>query len=184
MRGAKVLLNISSVFCFIYGAVYIFSLVFIPIGIYCFIAGKRFSYRAANLDDCVKVPNKYFKNYVIFASIACFPFGMLSIYPYIVLTGNNVKVNAVKTDKIEFYDEDIYGNGEASGGVDGGRAEEFEKSEQDEVDGDFGAVSDEEKREQYEKLVNFNKKGLITDAELEQAREQLFGADKGNEQDK
>lgn len=178
MKGAKVLLNISSVFCFIYGAVYIFSLVFIPIGIYCFIAGKRFSYRAANLDDCVKMPNNFFRNYVIFVSIACFPFGLLTIYPYIVLTGNNVKVNTVKPDKIEFYDDDMSFSAQTESSDDG--AEEHRTAEQGDT---TEPITDAEKQQQYEKLVNFNKKGLITDAELEQAREQLFSADKDKKSD-
>ena len=66
MKATKVLLNITSFFCFIYFALYIFTLVFIPIGIYCFLAGKRFAYKADHLGDNYKLTNINFKKYVIF----------------------------------------------------------------------------------------------------------------------
>lgn len=182
MRGTKFVLNLLSVVCFIYGALYVFSLVFIPIGIYCFIAGKRFSRRAANLDDNIKFPDNIFRNYVIFVSICCFPFGLLSIIPFISLTGNNVKVHTVKSTKLEYYDDDYYSTG-SDNASNGGRPNAYDRPKEDLDDGDV-EFSLEEKQEQYEKLVAFNKKGLITDAELEQAREQLFGSkDKERERD-
>ena len=97
MKKNKVLLNIVSVFCFIYGALYIFSLVFIPIGIYCFIAGKKFSYKADHLLDNYSVDKKVMKTYTIFASIACFPFGLLSIIAYFSVYGNNITIENTET---------------------------------------------------------------------------------------
>ena len=67
MKLNKVLLNIASVFCFIFGAVYIFSLVFIPIGVYCFVAGKKFSYKADHLLDSYAVDKKMLFAYSIFS---------------------------------------------------------------------------------------------------------------------
>ena len=51
MKASKVLLNIMSVVCYVYGALYLFSLVFIPVGVYCFIAARRFSYKAEHIFD-------------------------------------------------------------------------------------------------------------------------------------
>ena len=62
MKTTKILLNIMSVVCFIYGAFYLFSLVFIPVAVYCFLAGKRFSYKAEHLYDTFTVTNQTLKN--------------------------------------------------------------------------------------------------------------------------
>lgn len=92
MKISKVILNIESVVCFVFGALYSFSLVFIPVGVYCFIAGRRFSYKAEHLDNDMFLSNKHFKYYVVFASIACFPLGLLSIIPYVLVVGNRIKI--------------------------------------------------------------------------------------------
>ena len=94
MKASKVLFNISAVVCFICGALYIFSLVFIPVGVYCFIASKRFAFKAEHLYEDFAVSNQVLKNWVIFASIACFPLGLISIIPYWLITSNNVKVES------------------------------------------------------------------------------------------
>ena len=101
MKANKVLLNIVSVFCFLFGAFYIFSLVFIPVGIYCFTAGKLFSHKADHLLDNFVGDKKLMKAYVIFVSIACFPFGCLSIIAYFGIYGNNVKVQNSEYIKVE-----------------------------------------------------------------------------------
>ncbi len=161
MKSSKVILNIMSVVCFIYGAFYVFSLVFIPIGIYCFIAGRTFSFKAEHTDDMFTVNNKVFRNYVIFTSIFCLPFGLLSIIPYLLLTSNNVRVNMEykpndnATSQAEYENENKVVEAEIS---------------QDE--------SLEDRKEKYNKLKAFNEKGLITDEELEDARKRLFGDNK------
>ncbi len=162
MKSSKILLNISALFCYLYGALYIFSLVFIPIGIYCFIAAKRFATKADHIDDYFSLDKKVFKNYVIFASIACFPLGMLSIIPYCALCGNNIKVqsnqSSATVDESNKVAQDNSNN-------------EEEKVSQVEIHEE----TEEEKIEKFKKLENFREKGLITDDELEMAREQLFG---------
>lgn len=163
-KASKILLNISAVFCFIYFALYIFTLVFIPIGVYCFLAGKRFAYKAEHLEDTIFVTNKELKFYSIFASIFCFPFGLLSLIPYYFICSNRIKVsdlNYVNT-----------------------RVEDLTKQEKEEnvIKEDVSQPSEEvhqetesEKLEKYKKLENFKEKGLITEEELNQAYEQLFG---------
>lgn len=179
MKASKILLNIASVVCFIYGALYIFSLVFIPIGVYCFIAGKRFSYKAEHLYDIYTVSNKTLKNYTIFASIACFPLGLISIIPCYLLISNKVKVKGFtvtsgdvhevdKTEQIESYADVEVVDAEKSS-VD----EEKEKVET--IVPEEHVETEEEKLEKFEKLKNFKEKGIISEEELEMAREQLFG---------
>lgn len=164
-KVSKVLLNITSVFCFIYFALYTFSLVFIPIGIYCYIAGKRFNYKADHLEDTMFIRKETFRNYVIFVSIFCFPFGLLSIIPYILLVSNRVKVSDAKQTKIEVVKESV--NDEV---------QKNNKTQEENIATESKiSETESEKLEKFKKLQNFKEKGLITEEELEQAREQLFG---------
>lgn len=164
MKTSKILLNISAVVCFIFFALYTFSLVFIPIGIYCYIAGKRFAYKAEHLEDTMFITKQTFRNYVIFVSIFCFPFGLLSVIPYILLVSNRVKVSNVEAPKPEVKVETVETVEEES------KEQVSDKQTQTEV-----KETEAEKRAKFEKLKNFKEKGLITEEELEQAREQLFG---------
>ena len=156
MKSAKIILNIMSVVCFIYGAIYSFSLVLLPIGIYCFIAARRFSFRAENLFDVYVVPNKMLKRYVIFSCIVCLPFGLLSLVAYKLVASNNVTVDEVKNDAGLHLSEN----------------EPETEAKPAEVQTE---MTEQEKKEKFEKLQNFRDKGIITDEELEMAREQLFG---------
>lgn len=162
MKASKVILNILSVVCFIYGALYVFSLVFIPIGIYCFIAGRKFSYKADHLDDTFQVPNNVFRNYVIFTCIFCFPFGLLSLIPYFMRVSNNVKVT------------NNYSNDEYVSTPNNDIKEEKEQTNTNFSESENNHETEQEKIEKFEKLKKFHEKGLITDDELEMAREQLF----------
>ena len=170
MKVSKVLLNIASVICFIYGAFYVFSLVFIPIGIYCFIAGRRFSYKAEHLENDMFLSNINFKYYVIFASIACFPLGLITIIPYIMLTSNKISVSSTEFHVKKDNDVEIVSVEESN---------EENKSEKEEIKPaevqNDSELSAEEKQEKFNKLQSFRDKGIITDEELELAREQLFG---------
>jgi hypothetical protein len=170
MKANKVLLNITSVFCFLFGACYIFSLVFIPVGIYCFVAGRLFSHKADHLLDNYVSDKKTMKAYTIFASIACFPFGCLSIIAYFGIYGNNVKV-----EKSEVINFNIF---------DAPETEETENSNQEPVEEveekveDAKEETEEEKMEKLEKLRKFKEKNIITEEEFEMAKEQIFGKDK------
>ena len=164
MKSNKILLNITSVFCFLFGACYIFSLVFIPIGIYCFAAGKLFSNKADHLLDNFVADKKTMKAYVIFVSIACFPFGMLSILAYFGIYGNNVKVHETESIKIKPVDEPA----------------EFVPDEivEEKKEESLKEESEEEKLEKLEKLRKFKEKNIISEEEFEMAKEQMFGKDK------
>lgn len=164
MKASKILFNISAVICFICGALYLFSLVFIPIGIYCFIAAKRFVYKADNMTDIITMPNKVLKNWVIFASIVCFPLGLVSAVAYAILTNNNIKV----TDSDKDTSEPTVTISDSE------ETEEYQKPETIEVEAHREETL-EEKQAKFEKLKKFHEKGIITDDELRTAKEQLFG---------
>jgi len=168
MKASRILFNISAVICMIFGALYIFSLVFIPIGIYCFIAAKRFVYKADHLMDTFAISNNTLKNYVIFVSIVCFPLGLISVIPYFLSVSNNVRVSEpeqtendsnVTISNVETYTEEV---------------KDFENNQVEAVEAHI-ELTEAEKQEKLEKLKNFHQKGIITDDELEMARQQLFG---------
>lgn len=173
MKKNKVLLNIVSVFCFIYGALYTFSLVFIPVGIYCFIAGKKFSYKADHLLDNYSVDKKVMKAYTIFASIACFPFGLLSIIAYFSVYGNNITIENTETKpEADFknVETDETETKKAEEDLTEAKAESKEK-----MSGNEGFDEVAEKINKLEKLKNFRDKNIITEEEFEMAKNQLFG---------
>ena len=171
MRTTKTLLNVSAFICFVFGAIYLFTLVFIPIGIYCFVAAKRFAYRAEHMFETFAVNNQTLKNYTIFASIACFPLGLLSIIPYLMIVGNKVKIsgfNVVSNDEQDIKkQEKIVEIVETSMNE---KAEKFEEVKEKSV---VETETEEEKLEKLKKLENFKDKGIITEEEFEMAKEQL-----------
>ena len=176
MKTSKVFLNISAVVCYLYGAIYLFSLVFIPIGIYCFICAKRFATKADHVNDVYSLDKNIFRNWVIFASVACFPFGMLSIIPYVILTGNNIKVNGTYENGFRV----VSGEEESTENKNVDEKKENSTAEEEVSEAEIHVESESEKIKKFEKLKNFREKGLITDDELEMAREQLFGKKEDN----
>ena len=169
MKASKVLFNISAVICFIIGALYTFTLVFIPVGVYCFVASRRFAFKADHLFEDYSISNATLKNWVIFASIACFPLGLISIIPYMLMTSNNVKVSGTNikltedTSNVDFKPE-----------LEEKTEEKAEEKAEEKVEESVEETY-EEKVEKFKKLENFKEKGIITEEELEMAREQLFG---------
>ncbi len=162
MKTNKILLNISAVVCFIFGAIYTFSLVFIPVAIYAFSAGKLFSYKADHLLDNFAADKKLMKGYTIFISIACFPLGLISLLAYARLYGNNVKVET--NEELKVAETEAVEN-----------LEETQVQEKSEVIVDEVQETEEEKMEKLEKLKRFKEKQIISEEEYEMAKEQIFG---------
>lgn len=165
MKLNKVLLNIASVISFIFGAFYIFSLVFIPVGIYCFTAGKRFSYKADHLLDNYAVDKKVLYGYSIFVSVVCFPLGLIALLAYFRIYSNNIKVETAENSNLESDKETIVQDNEIEIETESSQANVQEETE-------------EEKMEKLEKLRKFKEKGIITEDEFEMARKQMFAKDK------
>ena len=170
MKSSKVILNLTSVFCFIYGALYCFSLVFIPIGIYCFVAGKLFSYKADHLLDNVTLNKKMMKAYTFFVSIFCFPFGLLVIIPYFKLYGNNVKVENFEYQKVD--DEPIQNKSTEV------ETKKLDEENEQESTNTATEETEAEKMEKLEKLKKFREKNIISEEEFEMAKEQMFNKKK------
>ncbi len=166
MKVTRIFLNIMSVVCFVYGALYCFSLVFIPVGVYCFIAGRKFSYKAEHMFDLYTIDNKTIKNYTIFVCIACFPFGLLALIPCYMLLSGKASVSEFKATRVTDVDtqEKIVETNE-----------DDSKPEVQVEAQTMQEVSEEEKQEKFEKLKNFKEKGIITEDEFEMAKKQLFG---------
>lgn len=175
MKSAKVLFNISAIVCFLYGALYVFSLVFIPLGVYCFIASKRFAYKADHLFDMYAINDKVLKNYVIFASIACFPLGCLSIIPYYLLVSNKIKIKEFNVVTNESEQEEQVAEVKVEEVKEENTQEIKEESKVEIQETEKVEETEAEKLEKFKKLENFKEKGIISEEELEMAREQLFG---------
>ena len=166
MKKTKITLNILAVISFIFGALYCFSLVFIPVGVYCFAAGKLFSYKADHMMDSYSADKKTLTRYFIFVAIACFPLGLLSCLAHMFLYGNNVKVqefNYVKITDVAPEEKQ-----EES------KVEETETKEEVKEE-PIQEETEEEKLEKLKKLENFKEKGIISEEEFEMAKQQMFG---------
>ena len=105
------------------------------------------------------------KAYTIFVSIACFPFGLLSVIAYLGIYGNNVKIETAESVKVESVEEP------ANFVVEESVNDEVKKESAKEE-------AEEEKLEKLEKLRKFKEKNIITEEEFEMAKEQMFGKDK------
>ena len=173
MKKAKVTLNILAVISFLFGALYCFTLVFIPIGVYCFTAGKLFSYKAEHMLDSYTADKKTLTRYFIFVAIACFPLGLVSGLAYLFLYGNNVKVEELNYIKItDVSPEEKQASTEAETEV---KEEVKEESKEEPKEEKPQEETEEEKLEKLAKLENFKKKGIISEEEFEMAKEQMFG---------
>lgn len=171
MKKTRVVLDILSVISFVFGALYCFTLVFIPVGVYCFSAGKLFSSKADHLLDNYSTDRKILVRYFIFVAIACFPLGLLSILAHSFLYGNNVKVDNFNYVKITSVEPDEKENDSKSeDNVDSVEEKQETVQAQEEQ-----TETEEEKLEKLAKLENFKEKGIISEEEFEMAREQMFG---------
>ena len=167
MKKARVILDILSVISFVFGALYCFTLVFIPIGVYCFSAGKLFSSKADHVLDSYSADKKTLVRYFIFIAIVCFPLGLLTILAHSFLYGNNVKVDNFNYIKITSVEPEEKPEEKTEEVVE-------EKIESEPVE-ESSTETEEEKLEKLAKLENFKAKGIITEEEFEMAREQMFG---------
>ena len=108
------------------------------------------------------------KGYTIFVSIACFPFGLLSIIAYLGVYGNNVKIET--TEFIKANSEDV--KSEQTENV---KTDDIVVDSQDKNDNSQSEETESEKLEKLEKLRNFRDKNIITEEEYEMARDQILG---------
>ena len=161
----------------LFGVIYIASLVFLPVGIYC-ISGASLYLAAVKLTDSeVYALKKRLGYYAIFFSIVAFPLGLISIIVYAVATSNHISVET-PTDDAAYT---VTGADEQQTGFNGSAAQDQNTSGA-EAEGATQAVTQphqvvltEEALEKFEELKEYRNQGLITEAEFNRAKKDLFG---------
>ena len=148
--------NKSSVWCtimgilgYIFGIGFCFTLILIPVAIYCFIGAKKYIEWSAVSDSELASQKKSLTSWAIFFSIVGFPFGLLSIVPVALCSNNVVVTNASEPNE---------GNKENS------EAQEKETK----------TDSVENRMETIAKLESLKKEGLITEEEFERAKKEVL----------
>ena len=159
MNKSSLWLNLTGVICYILGVSLVATLILIPVGVYCFIAGAKY-FSWANLNDMELYNQKnLLKNWAIFVSIIAFPIGLVSIIP-VLKTGNNPVVTDVKPEQKSETKEGV--NPEING-IKGETTNE-PKAEH---------INQTSKEETVAKLKKFKDDGLITESEYKRAISEL-----------
>lgn len=132
------------------GVAYCFTLILIPVAVYCFIGAKRYMDWAQLTDSQLAQYKPNLTNWAIFFSIVGFPIGLLSIVPA-CLVSNDVTITNVSEP-----------------GKAGETSEEPKVEEKKEEDKSLS------KMETIEKLDSLKKEGLITEEEYERAKKEVL----------
>ena len=158
MNKSSVWCTIMAVLGFIFGVGYCFTIILIPVAIYCFIGAKRYMEWASLTDSQLLVEKQSLINWAIFFSIVGFPLGLISIVPACMISNNNIVVTDVKTEDAE--------KTTASETETGNETKETVEEEE---------LSD---IETIEKLNNLKKEGLITEEEYARAKDEVLNKKK------
>ena len=142
--------TVMGILGYLIGIGYCFTLIFIPVAVYCFIGAKRYMEWAQLTDNQLAQYKTNLTNWAIFFSIIGFPIGLLSIAPACLVSNNVTITNVSEPGKA----------GEAS---EAPKAEE--KKEEDKT------LS---KTETIEKLDSLKNEGLITEEEYEKAKKEVL----------
>lgn len=161
----------------LFGVIYIASLVFLPVGIYC-ISGASLYLAAAKLTDGeVYALKKRLGYYAIFFSIVAFPLGLISIIVYAVATSNHISVETPTDDAaytVTDADEQQTGFNDSAAQGQNTSGAEAEGATQAATQ-PHQVVLTEEAFEKFEELKEYRNQGLITEAEFNRAKKDLFG---------
>lgn len=148
--------NKNSVWCtimgilgYIIGIGYCFTLIFIPVAIYCFIGAKKYIEWANLTDSQLAQYKSNLTNWAVFFSIVGCPIGLLSIVPA-VLVSNNPTITTVSEPET--------------------KAEEENKQTQTTDSSKEEKATVENTLETIQKLESLLKEGLITNEEFERAK--------------
>lgn len=147
--------NKNSIWCtimgilgFVLGVSYCFTLILIPLAVYCFIGAKKYIDYSALTDSELALQKKSLTNWAIFFSIVGFPIGLLSLFPAL-LAGNNVTITTTSEPNV--------GNAEVK--------EETVKPSETHVEDSLETIA---------KLESLKKEGLITEEEFERAKSEVL----------
>lgn len=143
--------TIMGIIGYITGVAYCFTLILIPVAVYCFIGARKYIEWSSLTDGQLAQYKQKLTNWAIFFSIVGFPIGLLSIVPACLIS-NNVTITNVEEPKAEETKNEQPVN----------ETQEKEKK------------SPEDKLATIEKLENLKKEGLITEEEFERAKKEVL----------
>lgn len=149
--------TLMAILGYIIGVVYCFTLILIPIAIYCFIGARRYMEWAELTDSQLAQYKSNLTNWAIFFSIVGFPIGLFSIVPA-CLVNNNVTITNVQEPTEN--QPDVAQNQNQT---------ETAKNEHDDIEDCMKTI---------EKLDSLKKEGLITEEEYERAKKEVLEKNK------
>lgn len=152
MNKNSVLCSVMGIISYIIGISYCFTLILLPVAIYCFIGGRMYMELAKKTDGEVAIKKQSLTYWAIFFSIVGFPIGLISII-IPLRANNNVKVSNVEEPKVTV------------------QTTEEVKPEENKV---YEQKSDLTDLETIEKLQKFKEDGLITEEEFERAKKEIL----------
>lgn len=157
MKKCNIIFNILTVLAYFYGILLCATLILIPVGVYAVISAHRYSDFANYTPFQLSQNKKKIKNWITFGCVLYFPLGLLGLLclPEI---NNNVVVEDVQVQE----------NPETETST---SKEEPEKTVEVEI---HTPETESEKAEKLAKLERFKQNGLITEAEFEQAKAELY----------
>ncbi len=153
-------LNLMIVLAFIYGGIAIASLVFIPIGIYTIYGALYYSTCTKLTDSELYTQKNRLKNWAIYFSIFMFPLGLFSIVIYNIASDNKISVESSEDYTYTKPNAETNNN-----------EEEHKNYTQSEA---TQKVISQEDMEKFEQLKRYKEQGIITDAEFEKAKKEIF----------
>lgn len=143
--------TINGILGYFIGVVYCFTLILIPVAVYCFIGARRYIEWSELTESQLASKKSSLKNWAIFFSIVGFPIGLFSLVPA-CLVQNNVVVTSV--------------------GEPNGENPETAEVKHEEQNKETESVEDASKT--IEKLENLKNEGLITEEEYQRAKDEVL----------
>lgn len=152
MKKNYIIFNILTVVAYFYGVLLCATLVLLPLGVYAVISAHRYSEFADFTAGQVVQNKKRMQNWIIFGCVLYFPIGLIGLMCL------NVKPEDVTVEEPKQEAEQPT----------------EPQTEQPTVEVEIhNPTTTAEKEEKLEKLLRFKEKGLITEEEFEQAKQQL-----------
>ena len=135
---------------YILGVAFCFTLILIPLAVYCFIGARKYMMFSEMSDAMIASQASSLTNWAIFFSIVGFPIGLISIIPPVFVNNNNVVVSNVEEEVKTAPAE---------------QKSEEKPQEKKETKNDL---------ETLEKLKHLLDEGLITEEEFERAKKDVL----------
>lgn len=159
MKKCNIIFNILTVIAYFYGILLCATLILIPVGVYAVISAHRYSDFANYTPFQLSQNKKKIKNWITFGCVLYFPLGLIGLLclPQI---NNNIVVEDTEPQPAQTTQEQSTT-----------QQTEPEKTVEVEI---HTPETEAEKNEKLAKLERFKQNGLITEAEFEQAKAELY----------